>query len=240
MTKECGNCKETKPLNEFHKDRTRKDGLTYDCKKCRVERVYVLWHSIPPGVYGIFTIDTNRCIYVGSSSAPYERMKRHFKKYKPAQPFQSSVSKEIYEGTIDKNNLKFCILEEVPVPKGMTLESEEFKTYLTGKEQPWMEKLNPTLNKIAATTIIGNDRKCPSCGLWKPLTEYYSNTHYCKLCYRDAKSQRRRTPEYRAYMKAYREKNRDKINIKQKGYQKKYKAKKKQLNTPNTTISKWI
>ncbi len=33
--KKCSKCKEIKPLNEFHKDRTRKDGYQYECKICR-------------------------------------------------------------------------------------------------------------------------------------------------------------------------------------------------------------
>ena len=33
--KVCGKCKETKPLTEFFKDKTRSDGLTYRCKACQ-------------------------------------------------------------------------------------------------------------------------------------------------------------------------------------------------------------
>ena len=33
--KECSNCLEKKPISEFQKDRTKKDGLRPDCKSCR-------------------------------------------------------------------------------------------------------------------------------------------------------------------------------------------------------------
>lgn len=34
-TKICGKCKIPKPLNEYHKDKTQKDGLNYKCKSCK-------------------------------------------------------------------------------------------------------------------------------------------------------------------------------------------------------------
>ena len=33
-TKICSTCKEEKPLKEFHKNKTRKDGMVYQCKDC--------------------------------------------------------------------------------------------------------------------------------------------------------------------------------------------------------------
>jgi len=35
ITKQCTACKEIKPISEFHKDRSRKDGLQRKCKICR-------------------------------------------------------------------------------------------------------------------------------------------------------------------------------------------------------------
>jgi len=34
MSKTCGKCKEIKPVSEFHKDKSRTDGLNYSCKTC--------------------------------------------------------------------------------------------------------------------------------------------------------------------------------------------------------------
>ena len=36
-SKVCTKCKEHKPLNEFHKNKKFKDGLTYECKSCMKE-----------------------------------------------------------------------------------------------------------------------------------------------------------------------------------------------------------
>lgn len=34
QTKRCSGCKETKPVSEFHNNRTKKDGLASQCKGC--------------------------------------------------------------------------------------------------------------------------------------------------------------------------------------------------------------
>ena len=34
MEKQCTKCKKTKPLNDFHSNRTAKDGHSYHCKEC--------------------------------------------------------------------------------------------------------------------------------------------------------------------------------------------------------------
>ena len=36
--RKCNNCQTVKPLNDFSKDKSRKDGIRADCKKCNVER----------------------------------------------------------------------------------------------------------------------------------------------------------------------------------------------------------
>lgn len=38
ISKRCSKCKQTKPLIEFYKNRTVKDGYRYDCKVCKAER----------------------------------------------------------------------------------------------------------------------------------------------------------------------------------------------------------
>ena len=35
-TKQCSDCKSIKPLSEFHKDSSRRDGLNYKCKPCNI------------------------------------------------------------------------------------------------------------------------------------------------------------------------------------------------------------
>jgi len=36
--KKCTKCKITKPINEFYKNKTTKDGYCYQCKKCKSEK----------------------------------------------------------------------------------------------------------------------------------------------------------------------------------------------------------
>lgn len=36
--KRCSRCREVKPIAEFHRDRTRKDGIQNYCKSCNIER----------------------------------------------------------------------------------------------------------------------------------------------------------------------------------------------------------
>lgn len=38
MTKFCGRCKEERPVSDFNKDRSRKDGLSNICRDCARER----------------------------------------------------------------------------------------------------------------------------------------------------------------------------------------------------------
>lgn len=40
-TKACGRCGATKPLSDFHRDRTKPDGRQIRCKECRRETRYV-------------------------------------------------------------------------------------------------------------------------------------------------------------------------------------------------------
>ena len=37
-TKKCSCCGQHKPLSEFHKNKSRKDGLNHDCKVCKLAR----------------------------------------------------------------------------------------------------------------------------------------------------------------------------------------------------------
>lgn len=44
MTKRCPHCKEHKELTEFHKNKSKKDGLQPVCKKCR--KIYTRKHYL--------------------------------------------------------------------------------------------------------------------------------------------------------------------------------------------------
>jgi len=53
--KTCNRCGQTKPLDSFAKDKTRRDGRRYDCKECA--RAYARnWYSANPGRHRAVTI----------------------------------------------------------------------------------------------------------------------------------------------------------------------------------------
>jgi len=39
ITRQCGQCGETKPFEDFYRDRTAKNGRSYRCKECHKKRV---------------------------------------------------------------------------------------------------------------------------------------------------------------------------------------------------------
>jgi hypothetical protein len=42
VLRECGHCHEEKPLTEFHRDKSRRDGLQSNCKPCNSGRSTVV------------------------------------------------------------------------------------------------------------------------------------------------------------------------------------------------------
>jgi hypothetical protein len=54
-SKTCSHCGEDKPLSDFHNDKSSKDGLTYNCKKCIKEIFYEFRQQKPERViyYGM-------------------------------------------------------------------------------------------------------------------------------------------------------------------------------------------
>lgn len=48
--KTCSTCGVEKPLDEFHKNRTRKDGRSYRCKSCQRENIRT-WRQNNPGAH---------------------------------------------------------------------------------------------------------------------------------------------------------------------------------------------
>jgi predicted GIY-YIG superfamily endonuclease len=88
--KTCTKCKQTLPLDSFHKDKTRVDGLMYRCKECinnQSKKYYYShtkehnqrtkkWHQLQEDNYHYVYLlpDYN---YVGVTDNPYFRMADH-------------------------------------------------------------------------------------------------------------------------------------------------------------------
>lgn len=45
MCKECNKCKQLKPLKDFYKDTTKKDGFGYTCKTCALNLIKTLYYQ---------------------------------------------------------------------------------------------------------------------------------------------------------------------------------------------------
>lgn len=48
QTKTCSKCGESKPLSGFHRDKSKRDGYTYQCKDCRRANLH-RWRRSPEG-----------------------------------------------------------------------------------------------------------------------------------------------------------------------------------------------
>lgn len=85
--KMCANCKETKDITEFAKNRTTKDGLQAWCKECnntyskqyrKDNNEYVKqYREENKGYYLYFIYSYKECVYVGSTSNLLNRISSH-------------------------------------------------------------------------------------------------------------------------------------------------------------------
>ena len=133
-SKQCTTCKELKPLKEFYKNKHGKFGVDAKCKSCakvdskkhfqknrkRYNELWYDWYnSLTPGVY---FIKANNGTYVGESQRIEFRVTHHKRKTNKESPVDKVLSYEILEVVKDTNLRK---------------EREEY----------WIKKLNPNLNK---------------------------------------------------------------------------------------------
>lgn len=79
--KECSKCHEIKPVVEFGKNRSRKDGLSYYCKKCHRKRV-IEWESKNKDKMEKYHIEYNEQYKKnGGYKKYYQSHKEEMKKY---------------------------------------------------------------------------------------------------------------------------------------------------------------
>lgn len=77
-TKTCNKCKERKPIEEFHINRSSLDGLRNDCKRCRT--------TPSDGFYSVYYLPEHN--YVGMTKHIKGRMQNHRKKGKTTEGYK--------------------------------------------------------------------------------------------------------------------------------------------------------
>lgn len=73
-TQNCSKCKKTKPVSEFHKDRSRASGVQRYCKKCK-KKVDVHGKKKHDGKFIIYYLPKER--YIGMTKNFTKRVTRH-------------------------------------------------------------------------------------------------------------------------------------------------------------------
>jgi hypothetical protein len=137
--KQCNKCKETKPVSEFSKNKTFKDGLMHWCKKCKKQitnpsvqsMLYKTWATKTKGVYGMFYNELS--LYVGESSRLNARISKH-KSFIKNPNIASPDQKYLYEALQQYPNVEIRIIEECDNHKD--------------RELYWRQQLNPLYNPI--------------------------------------------------------------------------------------------
>ena len=170
--KSCITCKIDKPLTDYHKRKSSKDGLQHKCKSCvkewdtiyksrnkqhtkqydkaneerfaenRKKTLNRKNNSIKAGVYSIYKGD--EVIYVGESKRPYTRKGHHFSinGKKGGNTTTSPVAWALTNKELQRENLIFRMLEYV----------EDLETRLE-REKYFIDIYNPIYNTYNQHTI---------------------------------------------------------------------------------------
>ena len=120
MTKTCTKCGETKAIEFFYNYTRAKDGKGSWCKVCQNKRSAKYYNSLPKGVYHTFFEQGD---YIGEGI-----IEIRFQKHKGGY------------SNVNDGNLTFIRLQ--------VLEYIEDRDKRLEREKYWINKLNPSLNRI--------------------------------------------------------------------------------------------
>ena len=160
MTKKCYKCNKTLPIDSFHKNKSRPDGLTDECKECIK-------------IIGKKRYSENRLIRISQATERYYKNKDRI----------SIIRKESYKDNISSWSI---VIPEITVCMICTKEiylvhkdknnvinfdhrhggSENIK----GSPRNWLNKNKPTDENIAIWKLCDFGYLCYSCNLLLPTT----------------------------------------------------------------------
>ncbi len=143
MTKTCTKCGVEKALSEFHKDKSKKDGLRSSCKSCKslqnsqyrennkekeLERDHQYRKNLPAGIYKITNKQTG-FIYIGCSTQLKRRFRVH-KNYLKKNKHENKLLQEAYN-QYGLDAFEFEVIKEYPADTPFeVLEKEETRLIL--------------------------------------------------------------------------------------------------------------
>lgn len=97
ITKHCPTCDVDKPLNEFNKNRTKRDGLAYSCRECMREALRQ-WREANPEKY-------QEAIHRSKAKKP-EKYRAHKQSWAVAHPSKVRDSRQRYANTHPYDEVK--------------------------------------------------------------------------------------------------------------------------------------
>jgi hypothetical protein len=119
--KECARCGKTKPVSEFNKNRTHKDGLRCECRSCHKKRYHNVekkekykqkWRNKQPAaVYKIENKITNK-IYIGQTTVITGRITEHKSRMRRGKHANSFIQVDYNKYGLD--SFEFSVIQEYP------------------------------------------------------------------------------------------------------------------------------
>ena len=124
--KKCSKCSIEKPLTDYYKHKTNKDGLHCWCKSCvnestkkyfktdkgkkELKKSVKKWATKTSGVYEWY--EDNICLYIGQSSRLNSRINLHKSLFRNPHTSKKQNSAELYEALRQHKNPQIRIIEE--------------------------------------------------------------------------------------------------------------------------------
>ena len=129
--KRCNECKQTKSLTDFNKDKTAKDGVQNKCKLCRIKFDYEYYQQNKERIH-----NRGKEYYQQNKERYNENRKKYYEKHlqnDPLYKLKLNIKGLIYDSFKRMGSKKQSRTQEI---LGCTI--EEFKHHIESQFQPWM------------------------------------------------------------------------------------------------------